>query len=467
MHSLRSKLMVFWVAFTALLVAVTNLIAFRTALDAQFQQLRQTLIAIATTGAAHVDGDAHAKIPPESSSVDLPVYKELTDRLREIKTANPSIKYVYTVAPSLIPGQWYYVGDAEEFKQSLPGEAYKASRYPAMIAALQGPSADPRLTYDEWGPLLSGYAPIRKRDGTVAGILGIDMSGSQVARTQEALRHWQLIVLCLGLGTAMILGVLSANWISRPLQALVQATQRIGSGDLSYRVPVQSDDEVGALARSFNHMSGLLADSMRQLQEHILATLQSLAEALEAKDVHTRGHSERVHVYAVKIAKRMGLPPEQINLIHQFSRLHDLGKIGVKEEILNKPAALTAEEFEAIKRHPDVGYRILVPLKVPKLALDIVRHHHERQDGKGYPVGLKSEEIPLAVAIVTVADAFDGMTGYRPYRTTPMTFEEAAAELLRCSGTQFHPGAVTALLELLREDGKLPKVSSSEFRVSS
>jgi HAMP domain-containing protein len=324
-----------------------------------------------------------------------------------------------------------------------------------MIAGQQGPSADPKITVDEWGALLSGYAPIKASDGRTVGVLGIDMSGEQVMSTQAALRQWRIAILGIGICMTVIFGVRIAHWFFQPIGQLVQGTRRIGEGDLAYRVPIPSTDEVGALARAFNHMAQQLADSLQQLKDHVLATLQSLAAALEAKDVHTRGHSERVTFYAERLARHMGLPDEQIELIGQFSRLHDIGKIGIKEAILLKPAKLTAEEFDHIKRHPDLGYKILLPLKPPQLALHIVRHHHERQDGAGYPDRLKTDDIPLAVAIVTVADAFDGMTAFRPYRTQPMTFQEAVEELQRCSGTQFHPKAVEAMIDLLRADGKL------------
>ncbi len=455
LRSLRTKLLVLWIIFASLLVAVTNFIAFRAALEAQFQQLRQTLMAIATTAALHIDGDLHAQIPLEPTSVALPSYRSLVQQLRAIRDAHPTIRYVYTLAPSDTPGVWPYVLDAEERRTSFPGEQYRASRYPAMMEGLRGPSADPEITVDEWGTLLSGYAPIKASDGRAVGVLGIDMSGEQVMETQAALRRWRIAIILIGLCMAVIFGARLAQWFSRPIRLLVQGTQRIGEGDLQYRVPITSQDEVGLLAASFNRMTQQLADSLQRLKDHVFATLQSLAAALEAKDVHTRGHSERVTFYAERLARHMGLTAEEIELVGQFGRLHDIGKIGVKEEILLKPAKLTAEEFEHIKRHPDLGYKILVPLKPPQLALQIVRHHHERQDGGGYPDRLPGVDIPMAVAIVTVADAFDGMTAHRPYRPTPMTFAEAVEELRRCTGTQFHPKAVEAMVEVLRSDGKL------------
>ena len=458
LESLRTKLIVLWIAFAALIVTATNVIAFRTALDAQFQQLRQTLLAIASTAALSIDVQAHQQIPPAKSSVDLPAYHALVQQLRSIRNANPSILYVYTMIPSEASGWWSYIGDAEEHRASLPGDSTDVTRYPAMMAGLRGPSADPSLTIDEeWGVLLSGYAPLRTADGDAVGIIGIDMSGEQVARTQEALRRWHVAVLLIGLTTVVILGWLLAHWISRPLRLLMTGTQRLSEGDLTHRVPVHSYDEVGRLARAFNHMADELAASHLQLREHVLSTIESLSMAIEAKDRYTRGHSERVHHYAVKIARAMRATEDQVEVLQKYARLHDVGKIGVREDILMKPSTLTPEEFEAIKRHPDAGYKILAPLKLPEEALQIVRYHHERLDGRGYPTGLHGDQIPLLVAIVSAADAFDAMTAHRPYRAQPMAFLKAIEELQRCVGTQFRAEVVETLVTVLREEGKLPR----------
>lgn len=452
-HSLHTKLIIFWLAFTVLL-GTTSYLIFEAAIETQFQELRQRLIAIATTGALQIDGEAHATIPAEPASVAEPAYQSLTGHLRAIRQANPEIRYVYTVTPSKRPGTWQYIGDADE-QPSLPGDQFDVSQYPAMAAALAGPTADERITVDEWGPLLSGYAPIRNSHGQAVGLLGIDMSGQSVANIQSALHEWRLAVLIIGLAAMVCLGFMIVFLISRPIQQLLHGTQRIGDGDLTYRVPIQSKDEVGLLANAFNRMAQQLFYSLTQLQLHVLQTIEALSAAIEAKDRYTRGHSARVQHYAIKIAQRMGLPEAKVDLIRQYSALHDIGKIGVKEGILMKPDKLTPEEFEDIRRHPDLGYKILAPLKLPKEALDIVRHHHERIDGHGYPAGLLGDRIPLVVSIVSVADTFDAITARRPYRPTPMTFPEAVDELRKASGTQLHPEAVDALIDVLRKEGKL------------
>ncbi|MFH1874534.1 MAG: HD domain-containing phosphohydrolase [Pseudomonadota bacterium] len=180
--------------------------------------------------------------------------------------------------------------------------------------------------------------------------------------------------------------------------------------------------------------------------------LFSLAQALEAKDFYTRGHSERVGELALKIAKRLGLSERQLEAIRKGSLLHDIGKIGVKETILLKPGKLTDEEMAHIKSHPKRGFDICSPLRSIEECLPIIRSHHERLDGQGYPDGLRGEDIPLLARITAVADSFDAMTTDRPYRKG-MTKEQALkiCENEKSSG-QWDPQIVDILLEVLKED---------------
>jgi len=189
-----------------------------------------------------------------------------------------------------------------------------------------------------------------------------------------------------------------------------------------------------------------VAIQARRLEELFLASVQSLAEALEVKDPYTRGHSVRVSHYSVAIAKEMGLGGELLRRIELGGHVHDIGKIGVREDLLNKAGKLTSEEYEHIMTHPIVGWRILAPLlgDTPE-ALAIVRSHHEWFDGRGIPDGLAGRNIPLEARIVAAADCFDAMTSDRPYRPG-LSIDHALAEIARCSGTQFDPEVVTAML---------------------
>jgi putative two-component system response regulator len=205
-----------------------------------------------------------------------------------------------------------------------------------------------------------------------------------------------------------------------------------------------------------------VAIQARRLEELFLASVQSLAEALEVKDPYTRGHSIRVSHYSVAIAREMGLGGELLRRIELGGHVHDIGKIGVREDLLNKPGKLTSEEYEHIMTHPIVGWRILAPLlaDTPE-ALAIVRSHHEWFDGRGIPDQLAGTSIPLEARIVAAADCFDAMTSDRPYRPG-LSSDDALAEIVRCSGTQFDPEVVTAMLAAVN-GGRFTLVGRSEL----
>jgi putative nucleotidyltransferase with HDIG domain len=178
-----------------------------------------------------------------------------------------------------------------------------------------------------------------------------------------------------------------------------------------------------------------------------LETIRSLAAAIDAKDSYTHGHSRRVTDLSVGLAMQMSLAKTEVDTIRHASLLHDVGKIGISEQILLKPGRLTDEEFETIKSHPHIGAGILNSIEFLKNVCEIIKHHHERYDGRGYPDGLAGSEIPLGSRIICVADSFDAITSQRPYRR-PLTFQEAVDEVVRCSGSQFDPEIVDAFLKL-------------------
>ena len=174
-------------------------------------------------------------------------------------------------------------------------------------------------------------------------------------------------------------------------------------------------------------------------------SIDAMIKALEAKDFYTRGHSQRVTLYSMAIAAELGMKGQDLEDLHRASVLHDLGKIGVREAVLNKPGRLTEEEFGEIVRHPETAVRILEPIPFFRPLLPAILHHHERFDGKGYPSRLAGRSIPLASRIMAIADTFDAMTSTRAYRKA-LPVADAIAEIRRCSGTQFDPDIVPAFL---------------------
>ncbi|MDO8914862.1 MAG: HD domain-containing protein [Coriobacteriia bacterium] len=223
----------------------------------------------------------------------------------------------------------------------------------------------------------------------------------------------------------------------------------VGSRDRSYRF---SSDDVRLLSTIANHVTIAIGniELFLSLQEAYLATVRSLAAAVDAKDPYTRGHSDRVALYAKAIAERLELSGEQCTALEMAAYLHDIGKIGIREAILLKPGKLDAEEMGQMRHHPLIGANILRPVAFPWPIAPVVRHHHEHYDGQGYPAGLKGEEIPLLARILTVADAYEAMTADRPYRSG-RDEEEAIEELHRCEGTHFDPRVVAVFVEALSE----------------
>jgi len=179
------------------------------------------------------------------------------------------------------------------------------------------------------------------------------------------------------------------------------------------------------------------------MRQAYVETIESLAATIDAKDRYTRGHSERVARYTVALARQMGLLEDQIDVLRSLALLHDTGKIGVSEDILNKPGRLDDEEFTVMQRHPQIGADIIKGIKVLKEGYETILHHHERWDGKGYPEGLSGKDIPLGARIIAVADSFDAMTSDRPYRPA-MSPEKAFEEITAAAGTQFDPAVVAA-----------------------
>ena len=182
----------------------------------------------------------------------------------------------------------------------------------------------------------------------------------------------------------------------------------------------------------------------------LYGAVRALVATIEATDEYTRGHSERVTEYAMCLARHFDLKDSQFNVLELSGFLHDMGKVGVPQAVLHKPGKLTDEEFEVIKQHPRTGYDILRQMEGTGPIADVVLHHHERWDGRGYPDGLAGEKIPLLSRILAVADTFDAMGSVRPYRGR-IPQEEVLAEIKRNAGTQFDPKAVDALLKEAEE----------------
>ena len=281
--------------------------------------------------------------------------------------------------------------------------------------------------------------------------------------TSEALTSLGMI----GFGS-VVLALVASLWLARTLtrpidRLAADITRMTAARDFERSIePTQTSREVDSLANAFNELVRALSAAEAETNATYLGAVQALAAALDARDPYTAGHSERVSTLSVLIARHMGLPDTEVDVIRLGALLHDVGKIGVPDEVLRKPGPLTPPEFEQIKRHPTLGARILrqVPFLAPHLP--IVELHHERPDGKGYPFGLRADEIPTDARIVHVADAFDAMTSARAYRPArPASL--ALAELRQHVGTQFDRTVVEALHAAVPSAGALSHFDLQEL----
>jgi len=202
-----------------------------------------------------------------------------------------------------------------------------------------------------------------------------------------------------------------------------------------------------------------LAAAYAELEDTYRATLEALGSALDTRDVGTESHSRRVHGYAIATAREHGVPEDELRDLGHGVLLHDIGKIGIPDAILLKPGPLTPEEWTIMRRHPEIGKRVIENISFLRGAVPIVYAHHEKWDGSGYPRGLKGDEIPLGARIFAVVDAFDAMTFDRPY-SKAISFDAARAEIKRCAGSHFDPAVVESFL-------RVPQALLERIRVRS
>jgi HD-GYP domain-containing protein (c-di-GMP phosphodiesterase class II) len=296
--------------------------------------------------------------------------------------------------------------------------------------------------------MLGTYSPVQSLNWAVVVQKPRRDAYRGVYEMQRTARLLALLAVLLSIGVS----IFAARRITNPLSVLTESSRAIAKGDFSQRVHLMSRTEIGELAQTFNTMSEELEhfveDLKRAAEENralFMGSIQMLAGAVDEKDPYTRGHSDRVTRYSLLIAKELGLPASFMETLQISAQLHDVGKIGIEDHILKKPGALTEEEFEVMKTHTTKGANILRP--VPQLAemLPGIELHHEALDGRGYPYGLKGEQIPLLARVIAVADTFDALTTNRPYQQahTP----EQALEIIRSiAGKRLDPEAVDALM---------------------
>jgi putative nucleotidyltransferase with HDIG domain len=268
---------------------------------------------------------------------------------------------------------------------------------------------------------------------------------------------------------------LAARWVSGPIQRLAETTHEIADGNFGGSVEMKGlTFELADLAEDFNRMSGHVASYVQQLRqaaqanrELFIGSLRAFVAAVDAKDPYTRGHSERVAAYSRTIARYLQLPEEVQHKIWIGALLHDVGKIGVEDRILRKEGVLSPDEYEQMKMHTVMGADIMSPIEQLREMIPAIRSHHEAWNGRGYPDGLKGEQIPLFARIVGVADTFDAITTNRPYQQA-YSLQFAVETITRLTGSRFDAKIVTAFLRAF-EAGEIragaPRASRTESTI--
>ncbi len=300
-------------------------------------------------------------------------------------------------------------------------------------------------------PMLGSYATVELDKNSLLGVIAIQDEAAALASVNE-MRTQTLFISLLAATLALLIGFYFAEKLTRPVRELAAGAQRIAAGDFSQRVKVLGRTELGELGASFNQMTDRIETFVGDLQrsadenhELFFGTVKALAAAIDGKDPYTRGHSERVSRFSVAVAHGLGLPEIEIEQIRISALLHDVGKIGIDDRVLKKPSALTDEEFEIMKTHPQKGYKIMSQIPAMRDFLPGMYMHHEMINGEGYPQRLKGDEIPMQARIVSVADTFDAMTTERPYQRA-MDLEAALTRLKSFVGTRYDARVVAAFV---------------------
>ena len=308
-------------------------------------------------------------------------------------------------------------------------------------------------------PMLGSYATAELDRNSMLGVIAIQDERAALQSVRD-MRNQTLFVSLLAAALALLIGFYFAQKLTRPVRELAAGARRIAAGDFSRRVKVPGRTELGELGSSFNQMTdqletfvGDLQRSVEENHELFLGTVKALAAAIDGKDPYTRGHSERVSRFSVATAHGLGLPQNEIEQIRISALLHDVGKIGIDDSVLKKPAALTDQEYEIMKTHPQKGYKIMSQIPAMREFLPGMYMHHEMINGEGYPQGLKADQIPMQARVVSVADTFDAMTTERPYQRA-MDLEAALTRLKSFVGSRYDARVVAAFIAAC-ESGKI------------
>lgn len=406
------------VVFTVVAIVYTSVTLFS---RATMEYRTQTIVKTARLAATLIDGD---KVDGWMENGTDDAYFETAGRLQNVLYNTPYLQYLYVY--QILPDGCHVVFDfdspedvqeydaipdvtASAFREVVDFDESFTELLPTLLA---GGEIDVIETNDTFGWLLTKYEPVYDSDGKCAAYVGADISMVGVQEFNRVFSQWVTLISAVFLVGVIVIGIRASA-----------STMRADERDEFIRQ--QKKD--------------------KQLLREIVETFASI---IDMKDAYTQGHSKRVAEYTEMLARELGCDEDTIEKYYNIALMHDMGKIGVPDAVLNKPGKLTDEEFSLIRSHTTKGYEALKSISLmPEISIG-AESHHERPDGRGYPEGLKGEQIPRVAQIIAVADCFDAMYSNRPYRNR-MNFDKVVSIIREVSGTQLAPDVVDAFLRLV------------------
>lgn len=293
--------------------------------------------------------------------------------------------------------------------------------------------------------------------GKQVGTVSMAISKSSLVAAQQDIRKSVAVTALVFLVLALLGTLLLSSFITTPVEKLSFGVNELAGGEEFHPIPVRGKDELAELTRNFNQMAETilrqkdrLSRYATELEQAYVATVQVLGASIDARDPYTMGHSTRVSRLACGLGKQLGFSPDEISHLEKASLFHDVGKIRTPDEILLKEQRLSSREIGVMRRHPEDGADILRMAPSLHRYIPVVRYHHEWYNGKGYPEGIRDSQIPIHAQVIAIADAYDAMTSYRPYREA-LTTEEAVSEILLYRGTQFSPKLTDVFVRMVAE----------------